>query len=424
MMAAGRETPTLSAGWKLAGRVFWILIALNSLYTFVATQFILFGLFENPSERLAVGLAEWGIARELYFGYFFLAVTLYYVISFAVSLLIFLRRPEDRYALFVSIFLLAFGTANAYAPFPEQLTLQTTQGGFTHISLFINNLLSWPLLVAFFALYPDGQFVPRWVRWSALYVFFLALGWGIFPEQFSAPSGAFGIFLALSVLFGFGSSFYAQVWRYRHHAPPLQRQQIKWLVYALGVVFVVTIIRQVYVSVIQQLRAPTPAESLVIDVASMGATLCYGLIPIAVGFAILRYRLWDIDIIIRRTLTYGVLTAMLIGIYFGTVILLQYIFSVVTGVQQNEVVTVLSTLAIAALFVPLRNEIQRLIDRRFYRKKYDAQKVLNDFAETVRDETDLEKLTGRLIDVVQETMEPRSLSVWLKAEDKAEKRSG
>src|SRR5581483_4269991 len=122
----------------------------------------------------------------------------------------------------------------------------------------------------------------------------------------------------------------------------------------------------------------------------------------------------DIDFLIRRTLTYSIVTALLLMVYFASVILLQQAVATVTGSQQNELVTVLSTLAIAALFVPLRNRIQNAIDRRFNRQRYDAQKVLNQFATTVRDETDLEKLTGSLIDVVNETMQPRSVSLWLK----------
>jgi hypothetical protein len=144
--------------------------------------------------------------------------------------------------------------------------------------------------------------------------------------------------------------------------------------------------------------------------------LGYIVLPISVGIAILRYRLWDIDILIRKTLTYAVLAALLAVVYFGSIVLLQQVFAAVSG-QRTEVITVVSTLIIAALFIPLRNRIQSAIDRRFYRRKYDAQKVLNDFGVTVRDETDLEKLTGSLIAVVEETMQPRTVGIWLKTTD-------
>src|SRR5262249_12911905 len=145
-------------------------------------------------------------------------------------------------------------------------------------------------------------------------------------------------------------------------------------------------------NILAQFVITAPAYQLVSDTISLG-------IPVAVGIAILRYRLLDIDILIRRTVTYGLVAALLAAIYFGSVIVLQILFARISG-QRSEIITVLSTLAIAALFVPLRNRIQSEIDKRFNRKKYDAARVLTTFAESVRDETDLEKLSGNLVGVV------------------------
>ncbi|HKZ70074.1 MAG TPA: hypothetical protein VJ020_08335 [Anaerolineales bacterium] len=138
------------------------------------------------------------------------------------------------------------------------------------------------------------------------------------------------------------------------------------------------------------------------------------LLPISLAIAILRYRLFDIDLIIRRTLQYSLLSGLLALTYFGLVIVLQSTFATLTGQNQSPLVTVLSTLAIAALSLPLRRRVQDFIDRRFYRKKYDAQRVLAEFAATARDETDIEKLTARLVEVVEETMQPESVTLWLK----------
>jgi predicted component of type VI protein secretion system len=129
--------------------------------------------------------------------------------------------------------------------------------------------------------------------------------------------------------------------------------------------------------------------------------------------AVLRYRLYDIDLIIRKTVQYGVLTAVLALVYFGTIILLQSLVGQAMG-EQSPIIIVLSTLLIAAMFNPLRRRVQTAVDRRFYRQKYDAQQVLAQFAQTARDETDMEALTDELVRVVQETMQPESMAVWFK----------
>ena len=136
-------------------------------------------------------------------------------------------------------------------------------------------------------------------------------------------------------------------------------------------------------------------------------------IPIATDIAILRYRLYDVDRIINRTLVYGSLTATLVALYFGGIVVLQRVFVLLTG-QQSTLAVVASTLAIAALFVPLRRRIQSFIDRRFYRRKYDARKTLETFSLKLRDETDLEALNSELVGVVRETMQPAHVSLWLR----------
>ncbi len=136
------------------------------------------------------------------------------------------------------------------------------------------------------------------------------------------------------------------------------------------------------------------------------------LLPLSIARAILRYHLWDVDIIVRKTLVYTLLTGFLLLVYLTSIVVLQGILSRLTG-QDSTLATILSTLLIAVLFLPVRRRVQTLIDRRFYRRKYDAAKVLQGFAATARDETDLDRLTAELARVIQETMEPESVSVWL-----------
>jgi hypothetical protein len=189
-----------------------------------------------------------------------------------------------------------------------------------------------------------------------------------------------------------------------------EREQIKWLAFAasiLGFGF--------FSYVIPANILPDDAggvDRLWVNLLEDAVTLSFAGVPVAVGIAILRYRLFDIDIIIRRTLVYSVLTLMLGLVYIGCILLSRTLIAPLTG--GSELAIVASTLAIAALFNPLRRHIQKVIDKRFYRRKYDAAKVLAAFGTTVRDETDLDALTNQMLRVVDETMQPEHVSLWLR----------
>jgi hypothetical protein len=182
----------------------------------------------------------------------------------------------------------------------------------------------------------------------------------------------------------------------------VERQQMEWFLYAAALLLLVPV-------------AVLASDFLPEIVSSVALGLPLVALPTAIGIAVLRYRLYEIDLIINRTLVYGSLTAMLAVVYFGGVATTQAIFRALTGhAQQPQLAIVVSTLVIAALFTPLRRRIQSFIDRRFYRSKYDARKTLEAFSLTLRDETDLEALSGDLVGVVRETMQPAHVSLWLR----------
>jgi hypothetical protein len=192
-----------------------------------------------------------------------------------------------------------------------------------------------------------------------------------------------------------------------------EREQIKWLAFAasiLGLGFSSFVIPGILVP--DDSGGANPLwENLLED----AVTLSFAGVPVAIGFAVLKYRLYDIDVVINRTLVYGSLTAMLALVYFGGVAATQTIFRALTGQeQQPQLAIVVSTLVIAALFTPLRRRIQGFIDRRFYRRKYDARKTLEAFSAKLRDETDLDALSDDLVGVVRETMQPAHVSLWLR----------
>jgi hypothetical protein len=278
-----------------------------------------------------------------------------------------------------------------------------------------------------FMLFPDGRLPSR--RWrplawlSGAVIVVLSLGFGLapgpvasLPRKIGNPFGLEGFpwlsdaanvsfpLLALCIL----ASVVSLVLRYRRSRDE-EREQIKWIAFAASVVGLLFLTGLV-ISLIYGSKPPSWTRLL-----DTMTALSYTGVPIAVGFAVLKYRLYDIDIIINRTLVYGSLTLMLALVYFGGVTATQAIFRTLTGQeQQPQLAIVVSTLVIAGLFNPLRRRIQSFIDRRFYRKKYDARKTLEGFSARLRDETNLGALSDELVGVVRETMQPVHASLWLR----------
>ena len=194
-----------------------------------------------------------------------------------------------------------------------------------------------------------------------------------------------------------------------------ERQQIKWIAFSASVVVMVYLIAMVASLLFPAETWFAGSSPAWLSLLQSAALLSLTVIPIAVGFAVLRYRLYEIDLLINRALVYGSLTVLLAATYVGGVVGLQYVFRTLTG-QGSTLAVVASTLVIAALFNPLRRRVQAFVDRRFYRRKYDARKTLEAFSAKLRDETDLEALNGELVGVVRETMQPAHVSLWLSPE--------
>ena len=219
----------------------------------------------------------------------------------------------------------------------------------------------------------------------------------------------FGVLLNGLLVIAFVGTAASVVVRFRR-SRGVERLQMKWFVY-VSVVFVGGSILTSVIGVATGLRWLEQFSFVLSMVALVG-------LPIAVGIAILKYRLYDIDVVINRTLVCGLLTLLLALMYFGGIVLLQRVFVLLTG-QESTLAVVASTLLIAALFNPLRGRIQAFIDRAFYRRKYDARKTLEAFSARLRDETDLEALNSEVVGVVRETIQPAHVSVWLRPETAA-----
>jgi hypothetical protein len=324
------------------------------------------------------------------------------------GLFILRRKANDWFGLYLAF---AFAFFPALTMLDPLIPLLPALGQLSGLA----GALSWQFFFITFYFFPDGVFVPRWTRWLmpvwvGLNVVTLSYG-----SQSATPAWVGLAFVPL-VLLAAGS----QVYRYIRWSNAVQRQQTKLVVVAMATLAVIIPIA---------FSLPGPAASglslgvaLQLHLARLVVlNLWFVLVPIAIVVAILRYRLWDIDVLIRRTLVYSVLTALLALVYFGSVVVLQGLLRGVIG-GQSQVAIVLSTLVIAALFVPLRARVQRAIDRRFFRRKYDAARTLAAFGAQARDETDLAQLSDKLQQTVQDAMQPAHVGLWLRPADRPERR--
>jgi hypothetical protein len=342
-----------------------------------------------------------------------------------VGALIASRRPENL----VGWLLCLFALSESFLLFSAQYALIAllAQSNPLPVGEAFAWLTSWivPIIIGlslfYILLFPTGRLPSRrWRSLAWLIVAFVLVG--VISGAFSPgpvdtlgpirnPLGVEGFPNVLGVVFDIMAPVLlvaaaASVFVRLRYAMGEERQQIKWFAYAAAATVIGLVLAYVIPTVID--------TSLWFERAGYAVLIAViPAIPISIGIAILRYRLYDIDIIINRTLVYGSLTVMLALVYFGGVAVLQRLLAPVTG-QDSQLAIVASTLAIAALFNPLRRRIQSFIDRSFYRRKYDAAKTLEGFSMKLRDETDLNALSDDLVGVVRETMQPAHVSLWLR----------
>jgi hypothetical protein len=409
------EANTLLKGyWLIAARIGWVACVILTLTVFCASvpvyvaqlQTICSGTacaYRQLTSEQATALIALGLSLEGYAAYAVALAIISAVVCVVVSGVIFWRKSDDWMALLFALCLVLGGTG---------FVTETVAASHSVWSLpvLLLNEFTFVLLYLIASLFPDGRFVPRWTRWLVVGYIGVEL-WRISTLLSDSPSTQ-NRYPLLLLLFWFVVTLslgIAQVYRYRRVSSPVQRQQTKWIVFCLLGLILVSFGVDVPTLVFRPLN-------ILYDVfAATLTTLVFLLFPLSVGVAILRYRLWDIDILINRTLVYGSLSTLLALIYFGCVFGLQSLFHVLTGqAEASPLIIVVSTLAIAALFQPFRYRIQQAIDRRFYRRKYDAAKTVAAFSATLRGELDLTELGEQLVAVVNETMQPSHISLWLR----------
>ncbi|MGE5333867.1 MAG: hypothetical protein ACM3N4_04140 [Nitrososphaerota archaeon] len=327
---------------------------------------------------------------------------------FLIAALLIWRGGGDRMALFTAFTLVLFGVAR----FPDAPAALAALHPDWWLPVMALRYLGSACLSFFCYLFPDGRFVPWWTRWVAFAWMVPQLPEFFWPDSPLNPMHYPPLLQAAGFLGFVVSVVVAQVYRYRRVSTSVQRQQTKWVVFGVGVALTgflaLTFVTPVIFPTAQALSYSIPS----LLAASYGVML---LVPLSLAIAILRHRLYDIDLLINRTLVYGSVTAILFAIYFVSVITVQALIDALTGIQQESPLAIVaSTLLTAALFQPLRQRIQQGIDRRFYRRRYDAARTLERMASALRQEVDLQALSEHLLQVVRDTMQPTHASLWLR----------
>jgi hypothetical protein len=360
----------------------------------------------TPNDRwtgaqVQLGLAELGwsplVTAWFELGRNLLGLVLIYAISAAILLI----KSHDWFGLFLmTVFIITSPVSGVlFKPVIEIWPV-------LNILEKIFGAIGWQLFFLLFFFFPNGRPVPSWAGWfTAGYSVFMLTT--LLIEKLNNNPVAV-LFSTLMVVIAIGS----QIYRYFRRSDAVQRQQTKWIVFVLG--FFLLLLPLLLLAGFQAPPAGNLGSALIKDYSFLILfSLVFWLTPTAIAIAVLRYRLWDIDLIIRRTLVYAALTASLGLVYFGSVLVLTQVFRAFSG-QDSPVAEVLSTLAIFILFTPLRRRIQAVIDRRFYRQKYDAEQAVAKFAAAVRSETALNAITGQMVSVVEETVQPEAISLWLR----------
>jgi hypothetical protein len=416
--SAGRTdnltSSTLGGRRLFVARVGWLLVSVLSVGLYLASipayyDALISFASDFKSAPARASLEASGVSIQFYalclLSISFASTVVWVVVATAI----FWRRADNWIAFFASLALITFGTLSL-PPSPAALADESF-GVWLPIHLLA--LIGTVTLFTFYLLFPTGRFVPRWTRWAAVLfaahdAFHYLYPKSIFDIAWSLPLLDFAVLTTLACI-----AIGAQLYRYRYVSTPAERRQTKWVVFGLASAGLGTVAFELSISG-SPLGQFSLLNALAIEAALFGSLL---LIPLSIGVAIVHDRLWDIDIVIRRTLVYGILTASLALVYFGGVAIAQAVFHALSGdVDRPQIAVVISTLVIAALFNPLRWRIKVFIDRRFYRRKYDARKTLNAFSATLSHETDLDSLSDDLVSVVRRTMQPTHVSLWLRPE--------
>lgn len=389
----------------------WYSLMITSLAVFIWAIPARYSQMMTDPLTIVAGLKSLGFTLRQFAIYTTVLDVLVGTACWSFGLLLFVKKPQDRLVWLLS---LAIGMILT-SVLPVTNALAAANAGW-EMPLLLLRVIGTSCLAGAVILFPDGRFIPGWTRYLLLAEVLYIVMWLFVPGLAPVNTLDFRVMprtISLVFQFAFFIVMVAiQIYRYRYISTPVQRLQTRWVV--LGLVMMISIIFAVaFTGIFWKPVHASPtmfALYLIIEIPFVLFSLL--LFPITVAIAIMRYHLWDIDALIRRTLVYSLLTGLLAVIYFSSVAVLQNVLNTGSG-QPGPFVIVGTTLLIYILFNPLRLRLQAIIDRRFYRQKYNAERALSEFAATARTETDLGVLANCLTSTIQETMQPSKSILWL-----------
>lgn len=428
---AAREPLRLSPRWRTVAELAWVVVAVGFVVLWgIGTV----GRLTSPPtdcrqvlcDNIELSAADARNLEQLDLPSYINPRTLqalevpYSLLFFVTAAVIYIRTSDRPIGLLLSMALIYSGAmlfSTADDPlkrlYPALIPL---------VSLF--DLIGLINLVLVMLTFPDGRLPGRRTTLITGGLMLLVVGIPVASTGSSRLQGpsvppiatALWLLLFIAVI---GSALRSQVHRYRYQSSTLERQQTKWVLFGLAGQMLVVLIWG-YVGYAYPPGDPSPARVIPVLVATPLILGISSLVPIAVAFAVLRHRLFDIDRVINRTLVYTLLTGLLAAVYYASVLVLQALFATI-GIEQSPLAIVLSTLAIAAMFTPLRRRIQDFIDRRFYRRRYDMQITLATFGMQLRERFDLDSVLDELLGLTEEVLRPEHASLWIRSMKGAER---
>jgi len=411
-----QSTDKIPNGWLLPLRILTVIIALVSLGIYAAGVPILFEELTQPCIEEPCGpmtldpepyqvVIESGVPIEAYATYQ-AGTELFFVILLNTLAAVILIRRSDTWMGLLTVYMLALFGSSFLTEADAALAAQ-----YSAFRLPVHYIANVTMIVVltFLYVFPSGRFAFKWTRWVVLMFAIFALIAPLTPiGDMGNPEYVRGPVYAVQLaVIGLGIA--TQIYRFRKVSDPVQKQQTKWVLLGLIGIGIAIFTWALFIETLQL----SPEMRVFVNIFIFGTLIVVlTVFPVSLTISILKYRLWDVDIIIRRTLQYSVVTAILALTYFGGVVLLQSAFRAITG-SESSIAVVITTLGIAALFNPLRQRIQAVVDRRFYRRRVNAEFALERLSSQLRDEVDLDEIHEHLVEVVHQTLQPEHVSVWL-----------